>query len=320
MSPSLRALLAGIVDYAGLFPPAKLPLDQAIRNYARYRNEPEAWMLGRFVCPAARLAELAPFQDELFQSGAAFRFTALGRGGAGAEAFLTGLHSDLRDIASFRQRHAAVDGYEVRLPPEVCASDRDDRLRDLLTAAAQQLRQQGPPALTPFYEIPAGSDARAVAAVTALATGGVPPAGLKLRCGGVEAAAFPPSGQVAAVIAACRDARVPLKFTAGLHHPVRRLDRELGVAVHGFLNVFGAGVLAWNRGLAEEQLLAILNEEDPAGFRFGEAGFHWGDFHVTAEEVAAARRDGVVSFGSCSFDEPRDGLRSLGLLPEGAPG
>ena len=39
MSPSLRALLTGIVDYAGLFPPAQLSLDEAIRNYARYRTE-----------------------------------------------------------------------------------------------------------------------------------------------------------------------------------------------------------------------------------------------------------------------------------------
>ena len=57
MNASLRALLSGVVDYAGLFPPAGLPLDQAIRNYARYRQGSDAWMLGRFVIPAARLAE-----------------------------------------------------------------------------------------------------------------------------------------------------------------------------------------------------------------------------------------------------------------------
>src|SRR5438445_13553439 len=61
MRRSLRALLEGVIDYAGLFPPAKLPMEQAIRNYARYRREQEGWMLGRFLCPASRLAELAPF-------------------------------------------------------------------------------------------------------------------------------------------------------------------------------------------------------------------------------------------------------------------
>src|ERR671939_21225 len=90
MSASLHALLAGAVDYAGLFPPAGLPLEQAVGDYARYRREPEAWMLGRFVCPAARLAELAPFHDELFRGDEPFLFSALGRGGAGAEAVLRG--------------------------------------------------------------------------------------------------------------------------------------------------------------------------------------------------------------------------------------
>src|SRR5437870_206137 len=61
MSASLRALLDQSIDYAGLFPPAKLPLDEALRNYARYRKETESWMLSHFVSPVERLAELAEF-------------------------------------------------------------------------------------------------------------------------------------------------------------------------------------------------------------------------------------------------------------------
>ena len=53
-----RALLAGLVDYAGLFPPAALDMEAAVAEYARRRRAPEAWMLGRFVAPAARLVEL----------------------------------------------------------------------------------------------------------------------------------------------------------------------------------------------------------------------------------------------------------------------
>src|SRR4051794_28088056 len=101
MTASLRALLSGILDYAGLFPPARLPLEQAIRNYARYRTEPEGWMLGRFICPAARLAELTPFVEELFREGLPLAVSALGRGGKTFEAFTLGLESDLNDIAAF---------------------------------------------------------------------------------------------------------------------------------------------------------------------------------------------------------------------------
>jgi hypothetical protein len=54
---ALRGLLTGLIDYAGLFPPAELPMEAAIRNYDNYVNGEHAWMLGRLIVPAARLAE-----------------------------------------------------------------------------------------------------------------------------------------------------------------------------------------------------------------------------------------------------------------------
>src|SRR5439155_23923759 len=77
--------------------------------------------------------------------------------------------------------------------------------------------------------------------------------GYKLRCGGLHASTFPSIEQVAHVITACRDAGVPLKFTAGLHHPLRHYDSAVQTHVHGFLNAFGAGVLAHARKLSEDQ-------------------------------------------------------------------
>ena len=53
MSPALRALLAGAIDYAGMFPPAGLGREVAIANYRRYRADKHAWALGRFVIAAA---------------------------------------------------------------------------------------------------------------------------------------------------------------------------------------------------------------------------------------------------------------------------
>jgi hypothetical protein len=55
---AIRTLLRESIDYAGLFPPARLPLEEAFDNYLRYRTEPEAWMLARFVIPVGRLDEL----------------------------------------------------------------------------------------------------------------------------------------------------------------------------------------------------------------------------------------------------------------------
>src|SRR5712692_7899442 len=55
---ALRALLSGLIDYAGLFPPAQLSLQDAVSNFVRYARGPHAWMLGKFVVPAAQLGEL----------------------------------------------------------------------------------------------------------------------------------------------------------------------------------------------------------------------------------------------------------------------
>ena len=54
---SLRALLEEVIDYAGLFPPSQLSMQEAVVNYAAYRSGELGWMLGRFVVPTARLDE-----------------------------------------------------------------------------------------------------------------------------------------------------------------------------------------------------------------------------------------------------------------------
>ena len=53
MDAALRAFLTQLVDYAGLFPPAKLDMEPAVRNHLAYRTGPDRFVLGRFICPAA---------------------------------------------------------------------------------------------------------------------------------------------------------------------------------------------------------------------------------------------------------------------------
>jgi hypothetical protein len=329
MSASLRALLAGIVDYAGLFPPARLPLDQAIRNYARYRAGPDGWLLGRFICPASQLAELAPFREELFGAGPPLVVSALGRGGSDRSQFLDGVQADLEAIAVFGERHgerARVDGLEVRLPNEVVRQQRADAVAGLIEAVSAAIANRGFSTLTPYYEstLETAWRATAQAVISGSAKGQraeTPGAneswhrpGFKLRCGGLEASAFPTAEQVAFILTACRDAGVPFKATAGLHHPLRHFDSALQTHQHGFLNVFGAAVLAHARGLREAQVRRLVEEEDAGEFVFGDKGFHCQAYRATPEEIVQARHRVVISFGSCSFDEPRDGLRALGLL------
>jgi hypothetical protein len=53
-----HALLSGLIDHAPLFPPASLPLDEALEDHRRALASPHSWMVARFVCPASRLADL----------------------------------------------------------------------------------------------------------------------------------------------------------------------------------------------------------------------------------------------------------------------
>src|SRR5215210_6672378 len=47
-----RPLLAGLIDHAPLFPPASLPLAEALEDHRRALSSPHAWLVARFVCPA----------------------------------------------------------------------------------------------------------------------------------------------------------------------------------------------------------------------------------------------------------------------------
>lgn len=58
----MQALFEGLIDYAGLFPPAKLPMDDAVAQYRQAAGGPHAAMLERFIVPASRLGEL-PVDD-----------------------------------------------------------------------------------------------------------------------------------------------------------------------------------------------------------------------------------------------------------------
>lgn len=323
MLASQHAFFGNILDYAGMFPPAQLPLDASIRNYLQYRSEPESWLLARFICPAGRLHDLRPYVTKHVSGRSPLRISVLGSGGDTAATFLDNLNSDLEATADFRQEFGpavAVECFEARIPAGNLLEPAD-----LLTMISAAFAAQGLTALPRFFELPATANwpriANALATVHHSASpegpgvaGGRALNGLKLRCGGSEPAAIPSAAQVATAIGACLSANVPLKFTAGLHQPVRCVAAALGTRVHGFLNLFAAGILGASAELEYDDLVTIIEEEDVTQFSFSDDLFAWNGAEATVSEIAHARHRNVISFGSCSFDEPRDGLRELGYL------
>ncbi|GIV57301.1 MAG: hypothetical protein KatS3mg042_0214 [Rhodothermaceae bacterium] len=316
----LRVLLTHLIDYAGLFPPARLSLDEALRSYVRYRRSDEAWMLGRFVLPAARLGELPARAGRVGDAGP-IPLSVLATGGADAPAFMDALSKDLAAMTALTSHHgdlARPAAMEAHLPVACLAADLAP-----LRSFFDDVTAQTVPFLTDtpavFFEVPLSDDLPRLLppVLDALAAcrdeAGRPRLGLKLRTGGLTPEAIPPPDRLAFALTAARRAGVPLKTTAGLHHPVRHVDPHLGVPLYGFFNVFVAAVLDRLHALDEATLRTILTETSAEAFHFSEEGLAWRDLAATPEDVRNAR-EAVIAFGSCSFDEPRDDLRRLGLL------
>ncbi|MDQ6635689.1 MAG: hypothetical protein M3Z10_13145 [Gemmatimonadota bacterium] len=291
---TLHALVAGVVDYAGLFPPAALGMDEAVAGYATYRASPDAWMLGRFVVPTARLDEL---------SAAAARHTAA-RSAAWRLSVLVSddIPADAARINAFNAAHTG------RLVVDVA------ELRASSVAALEPAIHALGAELTTFVELPVADEPREW--LGALKRAG---ARAKVRTGGITAGAFPITAQLARFIVRCAEAGVPFKATAGLHHPLRgeqKLTYEPDApsgTMFGFLNVFLAGAFALG-GMSEHDVARLLEERDAGAMTFGHESVRWREHTLTLDQLRHARTSFALAFGSCSFREPVDDLRHLALL------
>ena len=302
VSASLRALLNQAIDYAGMFPPCALALEPALRNQASYARSAEVWMLNGFVLPVEQFdASTQLFSN--FDSQHPLRVAALGQKTTKADAFLDGVANAAAAIRSFSRYDTlvSISHFEMFLPDDVDSAF----LKEASVIAGE---------LPAFWEAPPERAEQTIALI-----GGhnsdenTATFGYKLRTGGVTADAFPTSAQIASALVTAVAHQLPIKFTAGLHHPIRQFRDEVKTKMHGFLNVLGAAVLAAEYQWNADQAVTILDDEDPRSFSFTDDSFAWRDWKIDTERLKR-RRKFVRSFGSCSFDEPREDLRALGFL------
>lgn len=296
---SVRALVAGLVDYAGLFPPAQLGMAEAMAAYAEYLRGPHAWMLGRFVVPIARLAEFDAHAAGLLAHGGdstPWRLAAL----AGDD-----LPHDMQRALEFNCRHwqgsetghAVIDTIEMRAPA---------------AADPAKLRAAVPDFFTLYVEVPAASVASMLELIRQAGARG------KIRMGGVTPDVFPSPDDVIEFMARCIGAGVAFKATAGLHHLIRAeypltYERDSARAsMYGFLNVFLAAA-ALVRGAQQKDARSILMESDLSAFEFEDSRVTWREVELGTDEIARAR-ELATSYGSCSFREPVDELLAAGLV------
>jgi hypothetical protein len=286
---AVRALLARIVDYAGLFPPASVDMPAAVRNYLAYRREASSWMLGRFVAPVARLDEL---KSELAHHALSEPVAISATAGSNVE-------DDIELARAFNRTSvglARVELIEGRIATE-----------DAVERAARTARG----AFEFFAEISLDPDPKSL--IAAIARAG---AAAKIRTGGTTPDAFPSTANVVRFIRRCLDAGVRFKATAGLHHPVKdeypltyESSAPRGV-MFGYLNVFVAAALM-RHGLSDADAERVLNERDRSAFGITRDALEWEGHSLTSDQLREARDGFAVSFGSCSFREPVDELHAI---------
>ncbi len=295
-----RALLRDLIDYAGLFPPAALAMTASVPNYDAYSRSIWKWILGRFIVPVARLGEF----EEAFAGLPtptpglpSWRLSVLlGSDPVADVARIREFNQRVRNSASGRR--AIIEAVEVR----VANGGEITRLSGIVPAE-----------LATYFEIPLSGCGECIAAVAGCGRRA------KIRTGGETADKFPAPESIVDFMRLCAAARVPFKATAGLHHPLRSVHRftyqpeSASGIMHGFVNVFLAAAFL-RAGMNANLAAQLLEEQSARAFQFDLDGARWRERRLSRDEIAGARRDFSISFGSCSFTEPIDDLRSLHLL------
>ena len=278
-----EVLLAHAIDYAGLFPPAGLPLAAAAANYRSYQASSEAWALGRFVIAASQLPALQPLLAAEY----------------GRLPLTVVCHAPLEDVPALNRLLQSTPELSI-LVEAVELKLNDELVLDSLVPGAT-----GPWAR--YVEIPLAAAGKLLPEVHAQG------AFAKVRTGGTTESAFPASGALLSFLQQVVTLRVPFKATAGLHHPLRGrypLTYERGApgaVMYGFLNLILATAVLWSGGDSSRAHDALL-ESDPSSVRFEPDSLRWRDRSFGRESLAALRRDLFHGFGSCSFREPMEEL------------
>ncbi|MDQ4037805.1 MAG: hypothetical protein M3313_05520 [Actinomycetota bacterium] len=273
--PALTALFGTLIDDAALFPPGNAAMPDALAAHPHHLAGTYGFTVGRFLCPASRVPELAQAWS---------RPTSL-TVGLIADTGLDGLSDAITQIVT--DPRLELGAVEIVLPPESSLV----ALRDILDAL---------PEVTGYIELPRGQDLSAE--LDAIAVAGRE---AKFRTGGAALGAVPAPEELAAFLTACVARRIPFKCTAGLHHAICGIEDAAGNTQHGFLNVLLATQAAV-LGEDDEEILGWLRE--------GSAEVIVHALRALHEHDARRVRASFIGFGSCSVTEPITELTALGLL------
>jgi hypothetical protein len=309
-SSAMRVLFEGLIDYAGLYPPAALGLSESVANYRSYVHGNDNWMVARFICGTVHAAQ---FTDELqvgFHAGSPLDVSLVTRDPV----------QDVPRILAELPASVRIGAVEVALTSGKSAGEQIASHREFFNRLTDRGRD-----VSIFYELSLSEAWDEEFLRLADALGGEVPThsertiGCKLRCGGLEAHLIPSPERLGSALYACADRSIPVKFTAGLHQPFRHKPHagetgSVGVPMHGYFNLYWAAMAANLKALRADEVVAIVAEMDSCSPAVESDSVEWLGIRLSSEEIRNVRSSKVLSFGSCSFDEPVSAARQLGWV------
>ena len=279
MSTLVPPLYGVLVDDASLLPPSLTGLEDAVAKYGEHRAAWYAGLLGPLLLPASLTSTDVPAGD--------LPVAVLGDVPVSALPVV---------VEKLRASGVSVEHLEAAVARR--GEDPQPGLVALRGLAAADDN------LMVYAEIPLSWGLLgALDTVAGLRAEGLRIAA-KFRVGGLAAELFPTPVELAAVICACRDRRLPFRLAAGMRHAIRHTDPETGFTHHGFLNVLTAAVVAAD-GAEVAEVAELLAATHP----------------LPLVEPARARRDSArplfAGFGAVNVVEPMTELVRLGLINGG---
>jgi hypothetical protein len=285
MLASVKTLLSSIVDYAGLFPPAKLPLHKAMASYVDHQLTPYNWMLNRFVLSTSQLKEFEALQPT-FQLKQ-WPLTLI---------FSKNWELEIEMVRSlYSKNQLSITALEF---PQLSSIEIQRIIPNLVDEVEV------------FFEIPFSVDLQPYLTVLKNTQ-----TSAKIRTGGITIDTFPSANQLCQYILSFANAQIPFKATAGLHHLlpgnycITYEPDSPSTQMHGFLNVIVLAALVYWQKITPQTSLELLQESASKNFHFTDDAISWRNYRLNIAEIEEARQRFFRSFGSCSFQEPVNNLK-----------
>ena len=303
MRTASEVFLSKLIDYAGIFPPANLKLPLALSNYRSYMQSTHHWIISKFIISSTDLRKISIKDINQFNSQNLLNLSIITKN----------FNKDYNIINTFLREfsnNVKFSCLETQISNINNFNNQMIEINDLIKKNKLNISL--------FFELLSKNWKDDIPFVidniSRFNKTYETNFGFKLRCGGIKKSSFPAPTYISTVLLQSIKKNVPMKFTAGLHHPYIYNDSQINTKMYGFFNVFLSGMFAKKYDLNENDIIKILIDENKNHFQFKENKIKWKSYYITTDEILDYRLKNFISFGSCSFDEPCEDLKENGIL------